>query len=215
MQREISSSFFWTAPERGSAILVIEQGASWTGWADQFSSAGLNLRLLPQSPRESASEFAARVRSTLVREVESADVAVLAGSLEGNGDVLSARSRIVRALTSQLVKKGGVLYLDGQRGTALAMLALAHVVEGQLHASGVRVLAGRGAPSDLSSPLSAMVPVGAMKQHEEVQEIATSTTDESDARISDASALASELAAAPTATPMASRGVRTRLPMAA
>lgn len=126
--------------ETTTVVLVAERDSEWQGWMDQLCSTGADVRVLAQRAGESASVFAARVRSE-VSQAGTIDQAVLVGGLACDPEVLAARALIVRALTSRM--RAGRLHLEGTPRTRLAMEALAQLVSDQLQASGVEVVTER------------------------------------------------------------------------
>lgn len=138
--------------ETTTVVLVAERDSEWQGWMDQLCSTGADVRVLAQRAGESASRFAARVRSEVQHE-EALDQAVLAGGLASDPEVLAARALIVRALTSRM--RAGRLHLDGTARTRLAMEALAQLVSDQLQASGVEVVTDRASSAPAALPLAA------------------------------------------------------------
>lgn len=135
--------------ETTTVVLVAERDSEWQGWVDQLCSTGADVRVLAQRAGESASRFAARVRSEMQLDA-ALDEAVLVGGLACDPEVLAARALIVRALTSRMASAGR-LTLDGTPRTRLAMEALAQIVSDQLHASGVEVVTER-APASIPAP---------------------------------------------------------------
>jgi hypothetical protein len=140
-----------TVMRTGTKVLVAERESEWQGWVDQLRATARSVCVITQRSAESASAFAARVRSEMQRIEGSLDEAVLVGGLACDPEVLAARALIIRALTSRMPSSGR-LRLDGNGRGNLAMEALAQIVSDQLQASGVEVVTERS-PAPL--PLAA------------------------------------------------------------
>jgi hypothetical protein len=138
------------------AVLIAERDSEWQGWVDALRAVADCVRVIAQRPNESASAFAARVRSEMQRSTDVIDHAVLAGGLGCDPEVLAARTLMVHALTSRMADKSR-LHLDGNRRTGFAMEALAQIVSDQLQASGVEVVTTATEPNRTPSivPLAA------------------------------------------------------------
>jgi hypothetical protein len=135
----------------GTQVLVAERDADWMAWLDRLRAVAASVRVIVQRSGETASAFAARVRSETERIAGSIEEAVVVGGLDCDPEVLAARGLIVRALTSHM-SCGGRIRLDGTGRGRVAMEALAQIASAQLQASGVEVVTER-APANL--PLAA------------------------------------------------------------
>jgi hypothetical protein len=116
------------------AFVIAESDADWGGWVEALSSEAAEVSVIMQRDDEPTAAFAARVRGQLVSRPGQVAAAALVGGARWDSDVLSARSAILRTLTTRMLTHGeGQVFLDeGRRrqGPArFAMRALASVVE--------------------------------------------------------------------------------------
>jgi hypothetical protein len=119
-------------------VLIAERDGEWEGWADQLRTTESTVRVVAQRPGETATAFAARVRTEMGRVEGAVAEAVLIGGVACDPEVLGARVLMVRAVTSRM-PSAGRLHLDGRGRAKLAMAALAEICSDQLAASGVAV----------------------------------------------------------------------------
>jgi len=131
-------------------VVVAERGGDWAAHADAIDDVASLLIL--QQPEERIEEFTSRVREKLARVVAGGrrivEAAVVGG---GRTDVgaMSARSLMIRLLTSRMIASGGgQLSLIAAGPERLGMLGLATTVSPMLEGSGVEL-------SALSQPAAA------------------------------------------------------------